>query len=178
MNIMELHENSFKVETQTFKFISQIPVKHHDAVTLAGGIRNGEHVIIAYENPKSTIVIDPSGAVIVHNISRQEVAKSIVQKFLLSIGMSDEKLNFEKGEILVEFALGKAVLIELAEDRFTDIVLDEKIGALRIDAKRHNCRIILFNNGRGVVLGQTSKRVAELATKYWLEQLEKEGALA
>jgi hypothetical protein len=27
-------------------------------------------------------------------------------------------------------------------------------------------------------LGQTSKRVEELATKYWLEQLEKEGALA
>jgi TATA-box binding protein (TBP) (component of TFIID and TFIIIB) len=92
--------------------------------------------------------------------------------------MSEDNLKLERGEILVQFSLGKSVLLELAEDRFTDIILDEEIGALRIDAKRHNCRIILFNNGKGVVLGQSSKNVAKLATKYWSEQLENEGALA
>ncbi|MBT3641171.1 MAG: hypothetical protein HN533_00905 [Euryarchaeota archaeon] len=130
------------------------------------------------ESPKSTLIIDKYGSIIVHNISRHEVAKLIVQNFLLSIGMSEDNLKLERGEILVQFSLGKSVLLELAEDRFTDIILDEEIGALRIDAKRHNCRIILFNNGKGVVLGQSSKNVAKLATKYWSEQLENEGALA
>ncbi|MGY8692412.1 MAG: hypothetical protein ACKVHF_05530 [Candidatus Poseidoniales archaeon] len=145
---------------------------------MRNGSLNGDYVIVSNESPKSTLVIDKYGSIIVHNISRHEVAKLIVQNFLLSIGMPEDNLKLERGEILVQFSLGKSVLLELAEDRFTDITLDEEIGALRIDAKRHNCRIILFNNGKGVVLGQSSKKVAKLATTYWSEQLENEGALA
>ena len=145
---------------------------------MRNGTPNGDYVIVSNESPKSTLVIDKYGSIIVHNISRHEVAKLIVQNFLLSIGMPEDNLKLERGEILVQFSLGKSVLLELAEDRFTDIILDEEIGALRIDAKRHNCRIILFNNGKGVVLGQSSKKVAKLATMYWSEQLENEGALA
>ena len=102
----------------------------------------------------------------------------MTQRFLLSIGMSDEGLKSESGELLVEFSLGKAVLLELANDRFNDIILDNNINALRIDAKRHECRIILFNNGKGIVLGQKSKRVVELAISYWKDLLEREGTLA
>ncbi len=175
---MSIKEDSFSIETQTFKFTPHRNINHEDVILSGKGIKNGDYVIVANESPKSTLVIEPTGGIIVHNISRQEVARIIVQKFLLSIGMSEENLKLERGEILLKFSLGKSVLLELAEDRFVDIELDEQISALRINAKRHNCRIILFNNGKGVVLGQSSKRVAELATNYWLEQLEKEGALA
>ena len=145
---------------------------------MAGGIKDGEYSLIVNENPKSTLIVDKHGSIIVHNISRYEVAKLVTQRFLLSIGMSDEGLKSESGELLIEFSLGKAVLLELANDRFNDISLDNNINALRIDAKRHECRIILFNNGKGIVLGQKSKRVVELAISYWKDLLEREGTLA
>ena len=88
--------------------------------------------------------------------------------------MSDEGLTSETGEILGEFSLGKAVLLDLANERFNDVTLDERIGAIRIDAKRHECRIILFNNGKGIVLGQKSKRVIDMAISYWKNLLEEE----
>lgn len=175
---MEGESKFFKVQTQTFRFTPSEPVKHEDVIDLAGGIKDGEYSIVVNENPKSTLIIDKYGSIIIHNISRQEVAKLVIQKFLLSIGMSDEGLKSEMGEILVEFSLGKAVLLELADNRFNDATLDNNIRALRIDAKRHECRIILFSNGKGIVLGQKSKRVVELAISYWKDLLEREGTLA
>ena len=175
---MEGGSKFFKVNTQTFRFTPSEPVRHEDVVDLAGGIKDGEYSIIVNENPKSTLIIDKYGSIIIHNISRQEVAKLVTQKFLLSIGMSDEGLKSEKGELLAEFSLGRAVLLELADDRFNDVTLDNNISALRIDAKRHECRIILFSNGKGIVLGQKSKRVVELAISYWKDLLEREGTLA
>lgn len=175
---MKGESNFFKIQTQTFRFTPSKPVKHEDVVNLAGGIKDGEYSLIVNENPKSTLVVDKHGSIIVHNISRHEVAKLVTQRFLLSIGMSDEGLKSESGELLVEFSLGKAVLLELANDRFNDISLDNNINALKIDAKRHECRILLFNNGKGIVLGQKSKRVVELAISYWKDLLEREGTLA
>ena len=175
---MEGESNFLKIQTQTFRFTPSEAVKHEDVVNLAGWIKDGEYSLIVNENPKSTLIVDKHGSIIVHNISRHEVAKLVTQRFLLSIGMSDEGLKSESGELLVEFSLGKAVLLELANDRFNDISLDNNINALRIDAKRHECRIILFNNGKGIVLGQKSKRVVELAISYWKDLLEREGTLA
>ena len=92
--------------------------------------------------------------------------------------MSDVWLQVESGEMIIRFSLGRAVLMDLAADRFSQINLDARIGALRIDAERHKCSILLFNNGQGIVLKQTSKRIAEMAIRYWSSQLEDEGALA
>ena len=108
---MEGESNFFKIQTQTFRFTPSEPVKHEDVVDLAGGIKDGEYSIIVNENPKSTLIIDKFGSIIIHNISRQEVAKLVTQRFLLSIGMSDEGLKCETGELLVEFSLGRAVLL-------------------------------------------------------------------
>ncbi len=175
---MNSEPNFLKIKTQTFKFTPSKPVMHEDVLNLPGGMKEGEYSLISNEDPKSTIIIDKLGSIIVHNISRQAVAKLVTQKFLLSIGMSDEGLKSETGEILGEFSLGKAVLLDLANERFNDVTLDERIGAIRIDAKRHECRIILFNNGKGIVLGQKSKRVIDMAISYWKKLLEEEGALA
>ena len=38
--------------------------------------------------------------------------------------------------------------------------------------------LLVFNNGHGVVTGQSSKRVAEMAVRHWAAQLDEEGALA
>ena len=175
---MEEESNFLRIQTQTFRFTPSQPVKHEDVSILAGGFKDGEYSLVVNENPKSTLIIDKFGSIIVHNISRQEVAKLVTQRFLLSIGMSDEGLKSENGEMLAEFSLGKAVLLELANERFNDIDLDNNINALRIDAKRHECRIILFSNGKGIVLGQKSRKVIELAVSYWKNLLEKEGTLA
>ena len=84
----------------------------------------------------------------------------------------------ESGEVLGRFSVGRAVLIELAADRFKDANHDLRLDALRIVAKSHNCTILLFNNGRGIVMGQSSRKVAEMAVSHWVSELSQEGALA
>jgi len=56
--------------------------------------------------------------------------------------------------------------------------MDDRLGALRIDATLHNSQVIMFNNGHGVVLGQNSKKIADMAVRHWTKLLDEEGALA
>ena len=79
---------------------------------------------------------------------------------------------------MASFSIGKAVLIGLAAERFKDAEHDIRLDALRISAKRHNCTVLLFNNGKGIVMGQQSRKVAEMAASYWVTRLSEEGALA
>ena len=113
-----------------------------------------------------------------HGISRSEVARLAVQELLLTLGMSDEWLIVDSGDMIIRFSIGRAVLMDLAADRFSEINYDARIGALRINADRHKCTILLFNNGHGIILKQTSKRIAEMAIRHWSSQLDDEGALA
>ena len=88
------------------------------------------------------------------------------------------KVLLEVGDMLVSFSFGRAVMLDLAAARFTDVKKDERVGCIRVDANRHNCSLLVFNNGHGVVIGQSSKRVAEMAVRHWAAQLDEEGALA
>jgi TATA-box binding protein (TBP) (component of TFIID and TFIIIB) len=83
----------------------------------------------------------------------------------------------DSGEIIVSFSLGKNVLLETAEKRFADIEMDARIGAIRISASLHKATIILYDNGKGVVLGQTSRKVSEMAVRHWADKLDNEEAL-
>ena len=83
----------------------------------------------------------------------------------------------EMGGMLIRFTIGRAVMLELAAERFADIELDDRLGALRINAALHNAQILLFNNGLGVVLGQSSKKIAEMAVRHWAGLLNEEGVL-
>lgn len=84
----------------------------------------------------------------------------------------------ELGDMLIRFSIGRAVLLDLAAARFADIEMDDRLGALRITATLHNSQLLMFNNGQGVVLGQSSKKIAEMAVRHWADLLEEEGALA
>jgi hypothetical protein len=169
---------SFVVETQTFRFSASNPVDLDDAVTLAGGSRSGDYVVISHEKPRATYVVEPNGTILVHGLARAEVAELAVQELLLTLGQTIDGLSMESGEMLVSFSLGRAVFEEIATRRFEDISKDERIGALRIEAILHRATLILYNNGRGVVIGQSSKRIAEMAVRHWAAQLDEEGALA
>ncbi|MDE0953508.1 MAG: hypothetical protein OR994_02415 [Candidatus Poseidoniales archaeon] len=166
------------VETQTFRFTPSEPINQDEAVSLAKGVLSGEYVVIIHDNPHATLIVEPEGSVLVHGLSRSEVARLAVQELLLTLGMSDEWLILDSGEMIVRFSIGRAVLMDLAADRFSEIDYDARIGALRINADRHKCTILLFNNGHGIILKQTSKRIAEMAIRYWSSQLDDEGALA
>ena len=166
------------VETQTFRFIPGIPINHNDAVKLAKGIKSGPWVVISHKEPRATFVIEESGSVLVHGIARLEVARLVMQELLLSLGMSEDGLHSEVGDMLVSFSFGRAVMLDLAATRFTDVKKDERVVCIRVDANRHNCSLLVFNNGHGVVIGQSSKRVAEMAVRHWAAQLDEEGALA
>jgi|TARA_B100000959_G_scaffold17630_2_gene17042 TATA-box binding protein (TBP) (component of TFIID and TFIIIB) len=167
-----------QVETHTFRFIPGKPINHADAVRLAKGIKSGPWVVISHKEPRATFVIEESGSVLIHGISRLEVARLVMQELLLSLGMSEDGLRVESGDMLVSFSLGRAVLLELAASRFADINKDARVGCIRIDAKRHKAELLIFNNGHGVVIGQNSKRVAEMAVRHWASLLDEEGALA
>ena len=83
----------------------------------------------------------------------------------------------ESGQLIVSLSLGKAVNLEVSARRFADIEFDSRIEALRINASLHNATIILFDNGKGVVLDQSSRKVSEMAVRHWAEKLESEDAL-
>ena len=176
--MMESSGISVSVETQTFRFIPTTPISHQEAVSLAGGSASGSFVVISHEEPRATFVIEPSGSVLVHGIARAEVARLAVQELLLTMGMSDDNIGMESGEMLIRFTIGRAVMMLLAADRFEAIEMDARLGALRIDATLHNSQLLLFNNGHGVVLGQTSKKIAEMAVRHWSKLLDEDGALA
>jgi hypothetical protein len=127
---------------------------------------------------RATFVIEPGGSVLVHGIARTEVARIAMQELLLTLGMSEENLTMEMGGMLIRFSIGRAVMLNLATDRFADIEFDDRLGALRINAALHNAQILMFNNGHGVVLGQSSKKIAEMAVRHWVGLLDEEGALA
>ena len=139
---------------------------------------SGLYVVVSHEQPRATFVIEPDGSVLVHGIARTEVARIAMQELLLTLGMSEENLTMELGGMLIRFSIGRAVMLDLAADRFADIEFDNRLGALRINAALHNAQILLFNNGHGVVLGQSSKKIAEMAVRHWTGLLEEEGALA
>jgi len=166
------------IETQTFRFTPSSPIDHHDAVSMAGGTTSGPYVVVSHEQPRATFIVEPEGSVLVHGIARVEVARIAIQELLLTLGMSEENLTMEMGGMLIRFSMGRAVMLELAADRFADVELDDRLGALRINAALHNAQILLFNNGHGVVLGQSSKKISEMAVRHWAGLLEEEGALA
>ena len=164
--------------TQSFRVTPAEPVNLEDAVKYAGARSNGAFGVIEHEEPRALIVVDTDGSLLIHGISNLEAASLIAEETLLSIGLSEKGLAVESGEVLGSFSVGRAVLIELAAERFKDANHDLRLDALRIAAKRHNCTILLFNNGRGIVMGQTSRKVAEMAVSHWISELAQEGALA
>ena len=167
----------FTTETQNFRFIPSVPINHDDAVSMASGMKAGDYVVVSHEQPRATYVIEPGGSILVHGLSRVEVAELAVQELLLTMGLPLEGLTVESGELIVSFSLGKDVNLEISERRFADIEYDSRIEALRINASLHNATIILFDNGRGVVLEQSSRKVSEMAVRHWAEKLESEDAL-
>ena len=144
---------------------------------MASGTKAGDYVVVSHEQPRATYVIEPEGSILVHGLSRVEVAELAVQELLLTMGLPLEGLTVESGELIVSFSLGKDVNLEISERRFADIEYDSRIEALRINASLHNATIILFDNGRGVVLEQSSRKVSEMAVRHWAEKLESEDAL-
>ena len=90
--IMDETKINLDVETQTFRFTPSEPIDHEEAVSIGRGVKSGEFVVIIHENPHATLVIEPEGSVLVHGISRSEVARLAVQELLLTLGMSDEWL--------------------------------------------------------------------------------------
>ena len=146
-------------------------------MALASGSKAGDYVVVSHEQPRATYVIEPNGSILVHGLSRLEVAELAVQELLLTMGLPLEGLTVESGELIMSFSLGKDVNLEISERRFADVEYDSRIEALRIDASLHNATIILFDNGRGVVLDQSSRKVSEMAVRHWAEKLESEDAL-
>ena len=167
-----------EIQTQSFRVTPSEPVNLADAVKYAGARSNGAFGVIEHEEPRALIVVDTDGSLLIHGISNFEVASLIAEETLLSIGLSEKGLVVESGEVLASFSVGRAVLIGLAAERFEDANHDLRLDALRIAAKRHNCTILLFNNGRGIVMGQPSRKVAEMAVSHWISELAQEGALA
>ncbi len=166
------------IETQTFRAIPSEPVEITDAVKYLGARSNGEFAVIEHQDPHALIVIDTDGSMLIHGISNLEAASLIAEETLLRIGLTERGLTIQTGEVLASFSIGRAVLIGLASERFKDAEHDIRLDALRINAKRHDCTILLFNNGKGIVMGQSSRKVVEMAASYWISRLADEGALA
>tara|TARA_Y100000591_G_scaffold314547_1_gene321208 strand:- start:145 stop:669 length:525 start_codon:yes stop_codon:yes gene_type:complete len=171
-------EIEVSIETQSFRIIPSQTIEISDAIRYLGAKSNGEYAVIEREDPRAVILVDSDGSMIIHGIANSEAATLIAEEALLRMGMSEKGLTIARGEVLASFSVGRAVLIGLASERFADAEHDIRLDALRINANRYGCTILLFSNGRGVVMGQSSRKVAEMAASFWISRLEDEGALA
>ena len=146
-------EFEVSIETQSFRIIPSQTIEISDAIRYLGAKSNGEYAVIEREDPKAVILVDSDGSMIIHGISNSEAATLIAEETLLRMGMSEKGLTIARGEVLASFSVGRAVLIGLASERFADAEHDIRLDAFRINANRYDCTILLFSNGRGVVMG-------------------------
>ena len=69
---------NFNIETQTFRFTPSVPIDHGEAITLPSGTKAGAYVVVSHEETRATYVIEPNGSILVHGLSRSEVAELAV----------------------------------------------------------------------------------------------------
>ena len=117
---------SFKVETQSFRFMGKSPISLEEAVNIGGASSNGEFAVIKHSRPRAMVIIEPSGSLVVHGLSSVEAASAIAKEIFLKNGKDENIIGVEKGQSLSTFSLGRSVLMDLAASRFSDIEVDKR----------------------------------------------------
>jgi TATA-box binding protein (TBP) (component of TFIID and TFIIIB) len=51
--------------------------------------------------------------------------------------------------------------------------MEQRLDAIRIADMRHELEVLVFRNGRTVIVGAISQRIAQRAAEYWMKRFQR-----
>ena len=67
--------------------------------------------------------------------------------------------------------------LERVPDLFPEAVMDTELDCLRIDDKKHEIKLLLFRNGRGIATEARHRKLVAIAARRWKQRLSDENLL-
>ncbi|MDP6899359.1 MAG: hypothetical protein QGF94_00795 [Candidatus Thalassarchaeaceae archaeon] len=167
-----------RIENQLYRFKSPVPINQQRVVDEIGGNKSGRFVMISLRSPRSTLLIDDQDRIIVHGCKKQEIAHLAAKEVLLRLGEDESGMTFELGPAVASFDFGCSVKLEGVPDLFPDATIDTELDCLRIDDTRHEVKLLLFRNGRGIATEARHEKLVTMAAKRWMQRLSDENLLS
>ncbi len=166
-----------RVENQLFRFNPSVQLDPQRVVDELGGKRSGQFVMLSLVAPRATLLVDIEGKIIVHGCRKQDLAHLAAKEVMLRLGEDESGMTFEVGPVVASFNLESSVSLERVPDLFPEAVLDSELDCLRIDDQKHEIKLLLFRNGRGIATESRHVKLVAMAARRWKQRLSDENLL-
>ena len=163
------------VENQLVRFIPSEPVNPELAVKKLGAQKKDDYTIHILDTPRSTIVIDKEGSLVVHGAQKVEAARAAAREFLLRLGLPDDGLSTELGSVVASFKFDNPVKIDSVRSRLGSIATqDDRLGCVRLIDEMHNMELLIWANGKVIALGAKHHKLVTMSAQHWLNKFTDE----
>ena len=160
-----------RVENQLFRFKPAIQLDPQRVVDELGGKRSGQYVMLSLVAPRATLMVDREGKIIVHGCRKQDLAHLAAKEVMLRLGEDESGMTFEVGPVVASFDFESTVSLEVVPDLFPEAVMDTELDCLRIDDQKHEIKLLLFRNGRGIATESRHVKLVAMAARRWKQRL-------
>ncbi len=167
-----------RVENQLFRFKPAIQLDPQRVVDELGGKRSGQYVMLSLVTPRATLLVDYEGNIIVHGCRKQDLAHLAAKEVMLRLGEDESGMTFEVGPVVASFDFESTVSLEGVPDLFPEAVMDPELDCLRIDDQKHEIKLLLFRNGRGIATESRHVKLVAMAARRWKQRLSDENLLS
>ena len=167
-----------RVENQLFRFKHAIELDPQRVVDELGGKRSGRYVMLSLVAPRATLMVDQEGKIIVHGCRKQDLAHLAAKEVMLRLGEDESGMTFEVGPVVASFDFESTVSLEGVPDLFPEAVMDTELDCLRIDDQKHEIKLLLFRNGRGIATESRHVKLVAMAARRWKQRLSDENLLS
>lgn len=167
-----------RVENQLFRFKPAIQLDPQRVVDELGGKRSGQYVMLSLVAPRATLLVDHEGKIIVHGCRKQDLAHLAAKEVMLRLGENESGMTFEVGPVVASFDFESTVSLEGVPDLFPEAVMDPELDCLRIDDQKHEIKLLLFRNGRGIATESRHVKLVAMAARRWKQRLSDENLLS
>ena len=154
-----------RVENQLFRFKPAIQLDPQRVVDELGGKRSGQYVMLSLVAPRATLMVDHEGKIIVHGCRKQDLAHLAAKEVMLRLGEDESGMTFEVGPVVASFDFESTVSLEGVPDLFPEAVMDTELDCLRIDDQKHEIKLLLFRNGRGIATESRHVKLVAMAAR-------------
>ena len=157
-----------RVENQLVRFTHGEPVDQEIALSRLSGRRSGDYILIQLKVPRATILIDSRGRIIVHGTKRLQISRAAAKEVLLQMGRSDDGLSTEMGPVQASFQFSHGLSFDGLEDALypASVERDSHLGCVRIEDRRHEMELLLWENGKAVALGASHANLVAMSAVY------------
>ena len=167
-----------RVENQLFRFKPAIELDPQRVVDELGGKRSGRYVMLSLVAPRATLMVNHEGKIIVHGCRKQDLAHLAAKEVMLRLGEDESGMTFEVGPVVASFDFESTVSLEGVPDLFPEAVMDTELDCLRIDDQKHEIKLLLFRNGRGIATESRHVKLVAMAARRWKQRLSDENLLS